>query len=61
MTRRSSRGRLGPAPGRVLFNNCQHFEGVSLEIFAFTIGGYQPAEKCLKDRRRRTLTYDEVD
>ena len=51
----------GETPGRVWINNRQHFEGVSPETWAFTIGGYRPAEKWLKDRRRQTLTYDNVD
>ena len=29
-------------PGRVWINNSQHFEGVSPETWAFTIGGYSP-------------------
>ena len=38
----------------------QYFEGVAPETWEFTIGGYRPAEKWLKDRRRRTLSYDDV-
>ncbi len=47
-------------PGRVWINNSQHFEGVSPETWAFTIGGYQPAEKWLKDRKGRTLSFDDI-
>ena len=41
-------------------NKTQYFEGVAPETWAFTIGGYRPAEKWLKDRRGRTLGYDDI-
>ena len=50
----------GDSPGRVYINSSQYFEGVAPEVWEFTIGGYQPAEKWLKDRRRRTLSYDDI-
>ena len=50
----------GDLPGRVYINSSQYFEGVAPEVWEFTIGGYQPAEKWLKDRRRRTLSYDDI-
>ena len=34
--------------------------GVTPETWEFTIGGYHPAEKWLKDRRRRPLTYEDI-
>ena len=37
----------------------QYFEGVPPEVWQFHIGGYQVCEKWLKDRRGRTLTYDD--
>jgi hypothetical protein len=37
----------------------QYFEGVPPEVWNFHIGGYQVCEKWLKDRRGRTLTYDD--
>jgi Type ISP C-terminal specificity domain/N-6 DNA Methylase len=37
----------------------QHFEGVAPQVWNFHIGGYQVCEKWLKDRRGRTLTYDD--
>lgn len=46
--------------GRVLLSETQHAEGVPPEAWAFTVGGYQPAQKWLKDRRGRTLSYDET-
>jgi hypothetical protein len=37
----------------------QYFEGIPPEVWNFHIGGYQVCEKWLKDRRARTLTYDD--
>jgi len=48
------------AGGRVWINKTQYFEGVAPETWAFTIGGYRPAEKWLKDRRGRPLGYDDI-
>jgi len=45
---------------RVYINKEQYFEGVRPEIWDFHIGGYQVAQKWLKDRKDRTLTYDEL-
>ena len=42
--------------GRVYVNGGQWFEPVPEEAWNFYIGGYQPAQKWLKDRRGRTLT-----
>jgi hypothetical protein len=39
----------------------QYFEGISPEVWNFYIGGYQVCEKWLKDRRGRTLTYDDLE
>ena len=38
----------------------QYFEGVSPEVREFHIGGYQVCQKWLKDRKGKTLTYDEL-
>ena len=46
--------------GEVWINETQRFEGVAEPTWSFQVGGYQPAEKWLKDRRGRTLTYDEI-
>ena len=45
---------------RVGINKTQYFEGVPPEVWAFQIGGYQVCHKWLKDRKGRTLTYDEL-
>ena len=47
-------------PGRVWINRDQYFEGVESETWAFAIGGYRPAEKWLKDRKDRVLSFDDV-
>ena len=41
--------------GKVYINPEQYFGGVPKEVFEFYIGGYQPAQKWLKDRKGRTL------
>ncbi|MFM2279286.1 MAG: hypothetical protein RLZZ444_1517, partial [Pseudomonadota bacterium] len=46
--------------GRVSINSEQYFEGVPELAWNFRIGGYQPAQKWLKDRKGRALTYDDV-
>ena len=46
--------------GRVWINRNQYFEGVKPEIWAFTIGGYRPAEKWLKDRKGRVLSENDI-
>jgi predicted helicase len=38
--------------GRVWINGAQYFDNVPQEAWNFCIGGYQPARKWLKDRRR---------
>jgi predicted helicase len=45
---------------RVYINKTQYFEGVPPEVWNFHIGGYQVAQKWLKDRKSRTLTYDDL-
>ena len=47
--------------GNVWINDTQCFEGVPAEAWEFYIGGYQPAQKWLKDRKGRKLEYDDVE
>ncbi|MFN7210424.1 MAG: type ISP restriction/modification enzyme, partial [Aggregatilineales bacterium] len=56
-------GRRHPryAEGRIYLNERQYFEGVSEAVWRFQIGGYQVAEKWLKERRERALNYDELE
>ena len=46
--------------GKVWINDEQYFEGVPLSAYNFYIGGYQPAQKWLKDRHGRELSYDDI-
>lgn len=46
--------------GEVWIDDAQYFSNVSLIIWEFYIGGYQPAQKCLKDRRERTLDHNDI-
>jgi very-short-patch-repair endonuclease len=46
--------------GKVWINDLQYFGDVPLIAWEFYIGGYQPAQKWLKDRHGRTLGYDDV-
>ena len=45
---------------RVYINNEQYFEGVPESVWNFYIGGYQPAQKWLKDRKGMTLNFEDV-
>ena len=44
----------------MFINRDQYFEGVAPETWEFTIGGYRPVEKWLKDRRHRTLSFEDI-
>jgi len=46
--------------GKVWINDTQYFEGVPLIAWEFYIGGYQPAQKWLKDRTGRKLSFDDI-
>jgi predicted helicase len=46
--------------GRVWINDEQYFDNVPLIAWEFYIGGYQPAQKWLKDRRGRELSFEDV-
>lgn len=46
--------------GQVWINAEQYFDGVPAVAWEFRIGGYQPAQKWLKDRKDRALTYDDI-
>lgn len=47
--------------GRVYINSEQYFANVPADAWNFYIGGYQPAQKWLKDRKGRTLTFDDIE
>lgn len=46
--------------GRIWINSEQYFENIPLIAWEFYIGGYQPAQKWLKDRKERTLNFDDI-
>jgi predicted helicase len=46
--------------GKVWINDEQYFGNMPKKAWEFYIGGYQPAEKWLKDRRDRELSIDEI-
>ncbi len=46
--------------GRVYINSDQYFGDVPSVAWEFYIGGYQPAQKWLKDRKWRTLTWEDI-
>ena len=46
--------------GRVYINETQYFENVPEIAWYFYIGGYQPAQKWLKDRKGRTLGFEDI-
>ena len=51
---------LSGAP-RVYINATQYFANVPRDAWEFYIGGYQPAQKWLKDRKGRTLSFDDIE
>ncbi|NOZ35661.1 MAG: N-6 DNA methylase [Chlorobi bacterium] len=56
----------GLPKGRIYINETQYFDNIPLIAWEFYIGGYQPAQKWLKDRapkkgqEGRTLTYEDI-
>jgi len=50
----------GSEPGRVWINDRQYFEPVPEAVWTFPIGGYLPAQRWLKDRKKRQLSFEDV-
>ncbi|MBS1549930.1 MAG: DUF559 domain-containing protein [Bacteroidetes bacterium] len=46
--------------GNVYINETQYFANVPEVAWNFYIGGYQPAQKWLKDRKDRTLEFEDI-
>ncbi|WP_228479213.1 type ISP restriction/modification enzyme [Flavobacterium soyangense] len=46
--------------GNVYINENQYFANVPEVAWDFYIGGYQPAQKWLKDRKERELSYEDI-
>ncbi len=65
ITRKLTKTSIGFEPnggdkGKVWINDQQYFDNVPLIAWEFYIGGYQPAQKWLKDRKGRTLDYNDI-
>ena len=46
--------------GKVYINETQYFDNVPQTAWEFFIGGYQPAQKWLKDRKDREIQIDDI-
>lgn len=46
--------------GNVYINETQYFANVPEVAWVFYIGGYQPAQKWLKDRKDIELSYEDI-
>jgi predicted helicase len=46
--------------GKVYINDTQYFDNVPEIAWEFYIGGYQPAQKWLKDRKERKLEFEDI-
>ena len=53
-------GKLKYENGNVYINETQYFANVPQTAWEFYIGGYQPAQKWLKDRKDRTLDFEDI-
>ena len=56
----SGRPTLRVRLGRVYINENQYFDNVPETAWNFYIGGYQPAQKWLKDRKERELSFEDI-
>jgi len=50
----------GGVVGKVYINHTQYFDNVPEIAWNFYIGGYQPAQKWLKDRKDRKLEFEDI-
>lgn len=53
-------GKVRFEDGKVWINDQQYFNCVPSVAWNFYIGGYQPAQKWLKDRKGRDLTFEDI-
>ena len=67
VTRKMTKNSVGFVPneanesfGKVWINDDQYFDNVPLVAWEFNIGGYQPAQKWLKDRQGHTLNITDI-
>ena len=47
--------------GRVYINSTSYFDNVPKTQWEQYIGGYQPLQKWLKDRKKRTLSPEDIE
>ena len=57
----TSTGSAQAKTGKVFINSEQYFGNVPEIAWNFYIGGYQPAQKWLKDRKERTLASADIE
>lgn len=65
VSRKMSKNSPGYVPnngthGKVYINDEQYFDNVPLVAWEFYVGGYQPAQKWLKDRNGRKLEWEDI-
>ena len=65
VTRKITKSSPGYVPdnetqGKVWINDEQYFDNAPLVAWEFYIGGYQPAQKWLKDRKNHKLEFDDI-
>ncbi|EOZ7525233.1 type ISP restriction/modification enzyme [Enterobacter quasiroggenkampii] len=53
-------GKASFRDGKVFINKTQYFANVPETAWSFRIGGYQPAQKWLKDRQGRPLSFEDI-
>jgi len=53
-------GQIKYSDGKVYINDYQYFANVPEVAWKFYIGGYQPAQKWLKDRKDRMLDFEDI-
>lgn len=46
--------------GKIYFNDTQYFDNIPQKVWEFYIGGYQVADKWLKDRVNTDISYNEI-
>jgi predicted helicase len=54
-------GKTSYKNNRVYINDTQYWDGVPKEVWDFYVGGYQPVQKYLKDRKDKKLTTAEFE
>ena len=53
-------GKIKYEDNKAWINDRQYFDNVPQIAWEFFIGGYQPAQKWLKDRKDRELSFEDI-